>query len=305
MKLAIVIPYYKKTLFRETMESIASQTCKDFVLYIGDDASPENPLDILEDYKDKISIVYHRFDENFGGKDLVAQWKRCVALTKGEDWLWLFSDDDTMGPTCVEELKREVTNNASIQFVRFSKRFYNILTGEGYNTVYEKGETVFPDFIKDALDLTQNHTTMPEFAYTKELYEKNGFVKFPLAWWSDKATYLNYIMDSKSVYNLSSVVTFKFGKNISFENSEDVVRGKDSADLQFLSFMKYFIAQTNKTRYRKIMEEVWQMFIDRMAYVLCKNSITYRFRAVVRMVPYATGFSSYKNLIKILFNKIK
>ena len=60
--LAIVIPYYKKTFFRETMESIAAQTCKDFVLYIGDDASPENPKEILEEYKDKIQIVYHRFD---------------------------------------------------------------------------------------------------------------------------------------------------------------------------------------------------------------------------------------------------
>jgi len=302
--LAIVIPYYKKTFFRETMESIASQTCKDFVLYIGDDASPENPKDIIEEYKGKIQIVYHRFDENLCGKDLVAQWERCIDLTKGEDWLWLFSDDDTMEATCVEELKKETTKNASIHFIRFSKKFYNILTGEVYNTVYEKGETIFPDFVKDALDLTQNHITMPEFAYTKELYERNGFVKFPLAWWSDKATYLNYIMDSKSVHNLSSVVTFKFGRNISSENSEDVVKIKDYADLQFLSFMKYFVEKTDKTPYRKIMKEVWQMFIDRMTYILCKNTIAYRFRAAVRMMPYATGFSSYKNLIKVLFNKI-
>lgn len=286
------------------MESIAAQTCKDFVLYIGDDASPENPKEILEEYKDKIQIVYHRFDENLGGKDLVAQWERCIDLTKGEDWLWLFSDDDMMESTCVEELKKETTKNASLHFIRFSKKFYNILTGEIYNTVYEKGETVFPDFVKDALDLTQNHITMPEFAYTKELYEKYGFVKFPLAWWSDKATYLNYIMDSKSVKNLSSVVTFKFGRNISSDNSEVVVKIKDDADLQFLSFMKCFVAKTEKTRYRKIMKEVWQMFIDRMTYILCKNTFAYRFRAVVRMMPYATGFSSYKNLIKILFNKL-
>ena len=121
--LAIVIPYYKKTFFRETMESIASQTCKDFVLYIGDDASPENPQDIIDDYKDKISIIYHRFEKNLGGKDLVAQWERCIALTKGEDWLWLFSDDDEMGNTCVEELYDVIKNNETVQVLRFSKKY--------------------------------------------------------------------------------------------------------------------------------------------------------------------------------------
>ena len=39
---------------------------------------------------------------NFGGHDLVAQWNRCIQLTQNEPWLWLFSDDDIMGPRCVE-----------------------------------------------------------------------------------------------------------------------------------------------------------------------------------------------------------
>ena len=41
-KLAIVIPAYKGRFLKETLDSIAVQAHKDeFVLYIGDDASPE------------------------------------------------------------------------------------------------------------------------------------------------------------------------------------------------------------------------------------------------------------------------
>ena len=46
--LAIIIPYYKLTFFEDTLESLANQTDKLFKVYIGDDASPENPTDLLE-----------------------------------------------------------------------------------------------------------------------------------------------------------------------------------------------------------------------------------------------------------------
>ena len=99
--LAIVIPAYKSTFLAAALDSIAAQTCKDFILYIGDDCSPNNLGEIVDGYRDKINLVYKRFDTNLGGKDLVAQWERCIDMTQGEDWLWLFSDDDVMEKNCV------------------------------------------------------------------------------------------------------------------------------------------------------------------------------------------------------------
>ena len=46
--LAIVIPYFKLTFFEETLQSLANQTDQRFKVYIGDDASLENPSDLLE-----------------------------------------------------------------------------------------------------------------------------------------------------------------------------------------------------------------------------------------------------------------
>lgn len=94
--LAIVIPAYKSTFLAAALDSIAVQTCQDFTLYIGDDNRPNHLGAIVDRYRDRINLVYHRFDTNLGGKDLVAQWERCIDMSQGEEWIWLFSDDDVM-----------------------------------------------------------------------------------------------------------------------------------------------------------------------------------------------------------------
>jgi len=55
--LAIVIPYYKLTFFEATLQSLADQTDKRFKVYIGDDASPENPSRLLERYQGKFDFL--------------------------------------------------------------------------------------------------------------------------------------------------------------------------------------------------------------------------------------------------------
>ena len=100
--LAIIIPAYKRRFLSRTLDSIAAQSCQDFTLYIGDDASPEDLYSIVQPFEGKLSLRYHHFDENLGGKDLVAHWERCLRMTQNEQWVLLFSDDDTMPPDAVE-----------------------------------------------------------------------------------------------------------------------------------------------------------------------------------------------------------
>ena len=40
-KLAIIIPAYKARFLRETLDSILKQNSSEFIVYVGDDASPE------------------------------------------------------------------------------------------------------------------------------------------------------------------------------------------------------------------------------------------------------------------------
>ena len=54
--LAIVIPYFKHAFFETTLLSLAGQTCKDFKVYISDDASLENLSDLLVKFQGKFDL---------------------------------------------------------------------------------------------------------------------------------------------------------------------------------------------------------------------------------------------------------
>ena len=116
---AIIIPAYKASFLRQTLESVAAQTCRDFRVYVGDDKSPEDLQTIVQAYADRIPLVYRRFDENLGGTDLVAHWERCIRLSE-EPLVWLFSDDDLMPSDAVERiLAAWNTRGSELFFARF------------------------------------------------------------------------------------------------------------------------------------------------------------------------------------------
>lgn len=109
--LAIVIPAYKEAYFHQALQSLANQTSKNFTVYIGDDASPFDLKSIADHFSQDLNISYTKFEKNTGARNLVNQWKRCIALSKNEKWLWLFSDDDIADPSCVENFYKILDQN--------------------------------------------------------------------------------------------------------------------------------------------------------------------------------------------------
>ena len=100
MHLTVVIPYYKRRFLRAMLESLVGQSDQRFQVFIGDDASLEDPAELIRPYQSRLNLTYHRFAENQGGRSVVAQWNRCIRATQS-DWVWLFSDDDTASADCV------------------------------------------------------------------------------------------------------------------------------------------------------------------------------------------------------------
>lgn len=60
--LAAQIPYFKLAFFEETLQSLANQSDKRFKVYIGDDASPESPKNLLNHYQGKFDFVKPSLD---------------------------------------------------------------------------------------------------------------------------------------------------------------------------------------------------------------------------------------------------
>ena len=101
--LAIIIPYYKITFFEATLQSLLSQTDNRFKVYIGDDASIESPLVLLEKYQNRIDFNYNRFQVNYGSFSLVKQWNRCLEMINDEEWVMFLGDDDVLQNNVVSE----------------------------------------------------------------------------------------------------------------------------------------------------------------------------------------------------------
>jgi glycosyltransferase involved in cell wall biosynthesis len=239
-KLAIVIPAYKNTYFDQALLSIANQTNKDFTLYIGDDCSPENLYSIIEKYIDRISISYKHFDENIGGKDLVAQWERCIDLVGHEEWIWLFSDDDFMDTNCVEAFYQAINENNDYDLYHLKVKKVDEYSNPTFTQFIPYPEILtVEDYLLGVLQ-PGYFSTAVEFIFRKSFYFDNGrFQNFDLAWCSDNATVIK-LGKRKGIRTIeNSLVYWRLSLlNISsIEKDKNIVIRKMNAQLEFANWL--------------------------------------------------------------------
>lgn len=242
--LAIIIPAYKADYLDDTLKSIASQTDKRFTVYIGDDCSPDNLLSIITKYENSIPIVYHRFEQNMGGQDLVNHWHRCVDLSKEEPYIWLFSDDDTMDSNCVEEFHKLPNHIKNSSLIHFNIR--KIKSQKGKEDIVTDLPVFAPEM--KAGDLVKAKLTgkvvsyVVEFIFSRELYlRENRFENFDLAWGSDFMTWLKFASasDEGIITIPSAKVNWRSSEvNISPNKSYPVTVRKIKALIQNAVFLK-------------------------------------------------------------------
>lgn len=231
--LAIVIPAYKSTFLRRTLQSLAEQTCKDFTVYIGDDDSPHDLAPIVAEFEGRFPMCYRRFEENLGGRDLVAQWTRCVAMARGEEWIWLFSDDDFLSPDCVEGFYRELRDGTAYDIYRFNVQVVGRDDRSLRRIVYPEVISSYELYRRKLLGGLECYVV--EFVFSRAVYERmGGFVPFDLAWGSDLATWVNFGMERGIRTLPGGTVSWRSsGENISTLQTREAVARKVGALLAF------------------------------------------------------------------------
>lgn len=214
-KLAIVIPAYKAYFFREVLDSIVKQSNRDFTVYIGDDASPDDLESIVADYKGKLDLVYFHFEQNLGGQDLVAHWERCIDLSD-EPLVWLFSDDDLMPSDGVDRVMKalQIYGESDLVF-RFPLAIVNACGELKYaNPPFDAEKISGYDFLLDKLS-GKISSAACEYVFCRDVWKKTGgFVKFPLAWCSDDATWAKFADYAEGIISLP-------GNPVCWRNAED------------------------------------------------------------------------------------
>ncbi|MFV8346496.1 glycosyltransferase family A protein [Flavobacterium sp. ZB4P13] len=239
--LAIVIPYCKLTFFEATLRSLASQTDQRFKVYIGDDASWEDPSDLLAKYRGKFYFVYHRFEENLGGVSLVKQWDRCIALSGNEEWIMILGDDDYLDKNFIASWYKHYysfSNDSNV--IRFATKIVNELSVVISNTfLHPEFETAGDSWYRKFKGQTRG--SLSEYVFSKEPYRQFGFKNYPLAWHSDDRAWLDF-SSGKSIYTINESIVHIRVSNISISGKQD---NKDLKYLATLQFLKDLIFEKN------------------------------------------------------------
>lgn len=266
--LAVVIPYYKKTFFRQTLRSLAYQTNKNFSVYIGNDASPEDPTDILGKFSEELDITYKRFNVNLGQKCLPEHWDRCIDLTRGEEWLMILGDDDYLSQNFVEEFYKNLkkVETLGLQVVRFASVIVNEMT-KTQSKVYlhPKLEKSTNFFYRKFFDKS-TRGSLSEQIFLRKAYEINGFRKFPLGWGTDNLAWLEF-SNFGNIFTINEAVAYirMSNENISRESFEE--------DLKSEAKLKYFqLIVFNYLRYFQKDQ--------RLPLILCLERLTYGYGKV-------------------------
>lgn len=239
--LAIVIPYYKIRFFEETLESLSNQTDKRFKVYIGDDCSPNDCSFLLEKYKERIDLVYCRFEENLGAISLTKQWERCISLSVDEEWLMLLGDDDVLSNNVVEEFYNFIElNSGKVELIRFNLRVVD-QDSKFKSDVFKHDTYETSEVLLDQMLLMKETITASEFIFTREVYNQNeGFVEFPLAWFSDYATWLVFSKNAGIFYIKNASVYWRLSSNniSSVASSEKNIQLKIRSLFLFMYFLQ-------------------------------------------------------------------
>jgi len=237
MRLAIVIPAYKSCFLEKTLASLANQTNKDFKIYVGDDHSPEDIRAICEKFKDLIPMLYHRFDENMGGIDLVGQWERCVSLSKDEEWIWLFSDDDIADKNCVAAFYDTL---AITNYKHEVYRFNTIVIDANDNELSTSPESPFIENQAQLclhILLSKRGNSMPDHIFKRSKYETTGgFVNFAFGQSADWATSMLFA----SPHGLVTIPNAKVKWRYSSENLSALASTKKNEMIEgYFSFINW------------------------------------------------------------------
>lgn len=295
--LAIIIPYYKLTFFEATLQSLANQTDKRFKVYIGDDASPEDPVTLLKKYQGKFDFEYHRFEKNLGSISLVKQWERCITLTREEEWIMILGDDDYLDITAVDSWYKNYD-----LFCNKSKviRFASKLIDEEANSVSDLFTHPLLESATDSFYRKlkgNNRSSLSEYFFTREMYFKFGFYDYPLGWYSDDEAWLNF-SDNKSIFTINESIVYIRFSNYSISGSN---KHNDQKVLASILFFKrlinelFFLFKENQQLdllrfYESVIKKYRKLRIDDFFFIIQYYLISKKF------------FSSYRFFKRFLIN---
>ena len=124
MKFSVIIPNYNHAPFlRLRIESVLSQTYKDYEVILLDDSSSDNSVDILKEYIDNPRVTHYLFNKENSGSTF-KQWLKGFNLASGE-YIWIAESDDYADSHFLERAATEIENSPNISLLFYQSNIVN------------------------------------------------------------------------------------------------------------------------------------------------------------------------------------
>ena len=226
----IAIPAYKATYLEESLRSAVNQTYENIEIVVVNDHSPYDITPIVESFHDE-RIRYYINEENIGGKDLVAQWNKCLSYAQGE-YFCLLCDDDIYDPQFVETMLQLAEQYPDVDVFRARMRKIDnegktidlFPASPSYETAY--------DYMWHFLRGYRSQTVSEFMLRTSHVKETGGYYSLPRAWGSDSLSVFLFAMDKGIASCNSLLASFRQSdENISFNFKDDAREKMQAAEL--------------------------------------------------------------------------
>ncbi|MBW1655017.1 glycosyltransferase family 2 protein [Flavobacterium quisquiliarum] len=266
MKYSIGIPAFKGRYLNDCIDSILSQTFKDFELIVVNDCSPDGIHEIVKGFKDP-RINYYENEVNIGAENVIDNWNKCLSFAQG-DFFVLMGDDDKLAPDYLREFDKLIDKYPDLDVFHCRIRIINENSEEiELSTICPEYEDT-DNYILNCLE-GRSEQFISDFVYRKStLVSNGGFYKLPLAWSSD---YISAFIASgnKGIAYTSSPVFFyrKHQSNITSTSSLELKR---IAIIGMENWLEKYLNSSKKTfqpltvAFKKFEKENKEAFIRQM-----------------------------------------
>ena len=167
-KISICIPTYNGASYlQEALDSVNAQTFSDFEVIVSDDASKDDTLKIVEEFKKEFDFPVHIFHHE--PKGIGANWNNTIRHANGKYIKFLFQDD-VLDSTCLEMMYAVLENNKNIGLVASKREF-----------IVNKAKSVETDKWLATYGNLQNQISeiSGDLVLTKKLFSKKYFLSTP------------------------------------------------------------------------------------------------------------------------------
>ena len=300
MRFSFVLPAYKSEYLQVAIDSILQQTYIDFELIIVDDASPYHLESIVNQYNDN-RIVFHRNENNIGGKNLVSNWNKCIKYAKGE-YVILASDDDIYSPFFLQQVDERIKDYPNVDIIRSR---VNRIDSDGIITDIEQIYKPFMPFSEFVFYWSKGIINcIANYAFKRTaLLDAGGFVDMPCAWYSDDITIVNMSVNGIATTDDALFYFRTSDKSISWTFNQETIRKKWKANGMFYQWFNDTIIPRMRTLPQNDIEILYQ----KNAIFNVRNRVKTMYSQLIARYPHSHFFEAIKMItsVTILYKKEK